>query len=65
MEELDLADFRHGGVNITGFRLLSPNGNRFQAVQKDWSNLSSEFWKGAGPGSNLTVGYVSDHVVLS
>ena len=48
MDELDLDDFKHGGVNITGFRLVSPESERVQAVQREWSRLNPNFWKGAG-----------------
>ena len=48
MDELDLDDFKHGGVNITGFRLVNPESEKVQSVQREWSRLNPNFWKGAG-----------------
>ncbi len=41
MEQLSLDDFRHGGLNITGFRLLRPDSPRLQAVRKEYRNRNS------------------------
>jgi hypothetical protein len=55
MDELDLDEFIHGGVNITGFRLLDPDNPRFAAAQLEWRKLNPSFWFGAGVGSKLGV----------
>jgi len=50
MDELDLGDFRHGGVNITGFTLINRTAPRVQIVQKDWLQ-----WHGMRLGTKLKV----------
>ena len=50
-----MEEFRHGGVNITGFRLLSPDVHKFVAAQREWRRLNANFWIGAGSGSKLKV----------
>jgi len=37
IDELDLANFRHGGANITGFRLLDPAFPRTTEAHRDWT----------------------------
>jgi hypothetical protein len=56
MNELDISDFRYGGVNITGFTLIDTNLPRFQAVQREWSQLNPNNWHGAGARRNISVG---------
>ncbi|KAI0218530.1 Glutamate receptor 1 [Lamellibrachia satsuma] len=53
MDELDLDDFKHGGVNITGFRLLKPD--RIRHMQREWYRLNPNYWKGAGPGMKIKL----------
>ena len=53
MDELDLDDFKHGGVNITGFRLLKPDN--ILRIQREWHRLNPKYWKGAGPGMKIKV----------
>jgi len=55
MDELDLTDFKHGGVNITGFRLVKPDDFKVLAMQKEWHRLNPNYWKGAGPGRKIKV----------
>jgi len=55
MDELELNDFRHGGVNITGFSLLDTSSPRLQTFQREWSRLDPKFWHGAGRGRRITV----------
>jgi len=56
MDELELDDFRHGGVNITGFSLLDDNSSsRLLAFQREWSHLDPKYWHGAGRGRKITV----------
>ena len=55
MDELDLEDFKHGGVNITGFRLVDPEFKKLSKVQVEWSKLNSNFWRGAGTDKKIKV----------
>jgi len=56
MDELELNDFRHGGVNITGFSLLDSSAPRLQAFRREWSHLDARFWHGAGRANDrITV----------
>jgi len=55
IDELDVASFRYGGVNITGFRLVDPDDAVVQAAVRDWKRLDPDAWNGAGPDSKLTV----------
>lgn len=56
MDELDLGDFKHGGVNITGFRLIDPEQWNFKNMQRIWSGLNPSTYKGAGSSKRLRVG---------
>ena len=64
MDELDLEDFKHGGVNITGFRLVDPDNDLVKQVQREWSRLNPNYWKGAGTDRKIRVstgsGYVTE-----
>ena len=55
MDELDLDDFKHGGVNITGFRLVDPNFATVNSIQREWSRLNPNFWRGAGTDQKIKV----------
>ena len=55
MDELDLTDFLHGGVNITGFRVVLPENEKVQQAQRELRSLRSDKFWGAGPGANITV----------
>ena len=55
MDELDLSAFQHGGMNITGFRLVDPERPEVFAVQKNWSSLNPISWKGAGNDKKIEV----------
>ena len=55
MDELDLSDFLHGGVNITGFRVVLPENEKVQQAQRELRSLRSDKFWGAGPGANITV----------
>lgn len=48
MDQLDLSGFHFGGVNITGFRLMSDKNERLSAYTRDWLKLNSSQWTGAG-----------------
>ena len=54
-DELDVEDFRHGGANITGFRLVTPSNPRTKEIQREWSKLNPAFWPGAGEGHQLQL----------
>ncbi len=55
MDELDLDDFRYGGVNMTGFRLVDPEDDKVQTVQREWSRLNPNYWRGAGTDRKIKV----------
>lgn len=58
MDELELDEFIHGGVNITGFRLLDRDTFEIQRIQREWAKLSRanpSYWKGAGMDENIRV----------
>ncbi|ESO10868.1 hypothetical protein HELRODRAFT_72038 [Helobdella robusta] len=40
MDEIDLREFKYGGVNFTGFRLVDPNEGQVQQAQRDWSTVT-------------------------
>ena len=48
MDELHLEDFKHGGVNITGFRLINPDDAVAKRTIETWKKLPSSSWPGAG-----------------
>lgn len=60
MDELDLKDFEHGGVNITGFRLVNPKNPVAASARRMWSGLRNSFWKGAGT-PNLPVSLIQSN----
>ena len=55
MDELDLEDFQYGGVNMTGFRLVNPEDEKVQSVQREWSRLNPNYWRGAGTDRKIKV----------
>ena len=55
---MDLDSFKHGGVNITGFRLVDPDQEKVQAVQREWSRLNPTYWKGAGTYKKIKVDFI-------
>ena len=57
MDELDLDDFRYGGVNMTGFRLVDPEDEKVQMVQREWSRLNPNYWRGAGTDKKIKVNF--------
>lgn len=48
MDELDLSGFYFGGMNITGFRLMSSRIERLKNFQQEWRNLDPVLWPEAG-----------------
>lgn len=55
MEELDLEDFRHGGANVTGFRLLRPDSPRTREADREWKKLNLKYSKGSEGGRKIPV----------
>ena len=55
MDELDLDDFQYGGVNMTGFTLVSVDDEKVQMVQREWSRLNPNYWRGAGTDKKIKV----------
>ena len=39
---VELEDFKHGGTNITAFRLVNPNDEKVQNVVREW--IQGETW---------------------
>ena len=56
MDQFELDNFRYGGVNITGFRLLRDTGERLRAFRQEWLKLNPTQWPGAG--ERITVSYI-------
>jgi len=62
MDELDFANFRHGGANLTGFRLVDPGRRRATETGRAWSRLSPGAWPGAGRRLQLDAALAMDGV---
>jgi len=62
MDELDFANFRHGGANLTGFRLVDPERARARETAGAWSRLSAAAWRGAGRRLQLDAALTMDGV---
>jgi len=54
MDELDVSDFKYGGVNLTGFSIINTSSARYRAAQRDWTRRNPNYWLGAR--RRLTVG---------
>jgi len=39
MDELEFSNFRHGGANLTGFRLIDPDRPRARDAARAWLSL--------------------------
>ena len=48
MNEMDLEDYKHGGINVTGFRLIDFASQHAKSFLTDWSAEDPESWPGAG-----------------
>ena len=57
MDELNLTDFQHGGVNITGFRVVVPEAREVQQTTREWRALRPDKFWSAGPDTNITVSF--------
>ena len=55
MVEIDLSEFVHGGVNITGFTLLDVTQPKAQALLKEWGKPNHKYWQGANGNRKLRV----------
>lgn len=42
LEDLDLTDFKYSGVNITGFKIVDRQHERFKIFYKDWKEWTSQ-----------------------
>jgi len=62
MDELDFANFRHGGANLTGFRLIDPERPRARDAGRNWASLSPVMWRGAGRRLQLDAALTMDGV---
>jgi len=62
MDELDFANFRHGGANLTGFRLIDPDQPRARDASRNWASLSPSAWRGAGRRMQLDAALTMDGV---
>ncbi|KAK2192982.1 hypothetical protein NP493_19g11001 [Ridgeia piscesae] len=48
INELQLEGYRHGGINMTGFRLIDFLNQTVKAFMDEWSSLDPKSWHGAG-----------------
>nr|NP_001191398.1 glutamate receptor subunit protein GluR3 precursor [Aplysia californica]AAP41205.1 glutamate receptor subunit protein GluR3 [Aplysia californica] len=48
MLEINLTNFKIGGLDITGFQLVDPLNQTAKLFISTWSNLDPKFWPGAG-----------------
>jgi len=62
MDELDFANFRHGGAILTGFRLINPERPRTRETAQAWALLSPGSWRGAGRRLQLDAALTMDGV---
>ncbi|PVD34154.1 hypothetical protein C0Q70_05417 [Pomacea canaliculata] len=51
MLEMNLTNFRIGGMNITGFSMVNPNRESAQILMDKWEKLDPQQWPGAGTKS--------------
>ena len=65
MDELDLEDFRHGGANVTGFRLLRSESPTTREAERGWLKLNPRFGVGAGLGKKIPVCMTSYYAMIS
>jgi len=47
MDELDISDFKYGGVNLTGFAIINTSSARYQSAQRIWTRRNPNYWLGA------------------
>ena len=62
MDELDFANFRHGGANLTGFRLIDPERQQAKDAARNWMGLDPRAWRGAGRRLQLDAALTMDGV---
>ena len=55
MDELDLAEFKYGGVNITGLRLIDPARPLVRAMRREWRRLEPRYWDTVGTATTIKV----------
>uniref|UniRef100_A0A2C9KDL9 Glutamate receptor n=2 Tax=Biomphalaria TaxID=6525 RepID=A0A2C9KDL9_BIOGL len=48
MLEMNLTNFKIGGVNITGFQIVDPYNTTSELFLSTWANLDPTYWPGAG-----------------
>ena len=48
IDDIDLSSFSHGGMNITGFRIVDEMNTTVRNFLDGWENLTAKFWPGAG-----------------
>lgn len=48
MGEMDIPDYRNGGINVTGFHLVDFGNLTAKTFIKKWHSLDGASWKGAG-----------------
>jgi len=65
MDELDLSDFRYGGANFTGFRLVDrKNSQLVRNVQMAWRKLGAVYHRHLPAGNLLTVNSVIVVIII-
>ncbi|ESN96174.1 hypothetical protein HELRODRAFT_67729, partial [Helobdella robusta] len=58
IDEIDIDDFKHGGVNITGFLLINRSDIKIDLAQRDWAKL------GEGPILKLEPALAMDAISI-
>ena len=48
IDEVNLEDYKHGGINITGFKIVDFTSAHTKNFLEGWSIMDSESWIGAG-----------------
>ena len=57
MNEMTMDTFNHGGLNVTGFRLVDHNNTTVKRFLDEWSKLDRKSYAGAG-FNNISVSWL-------
>jgi len=61
MDELDIGDFKYGGVNLTGFTMINPSSARYLTAQRQWTRRNPNYWLGARRKLTVDTQYLFQH----
>jgi len=56
LDDIYVDAFGHGGMNVTGFRLVDRTNSTVRLFLNDWSKMDKALYKGAGE-QKITVSY--------